>query len=332
MSLRLGLGIQQDRTPDELIRLVRLAEALGYDTLWYANEKMYRDTYIGLAVAAMHSSRLKLGTFIVDPYTAHPATTAAAIATLDELSGGRAILLLGAGGAGVVPLGIPRPKPATALAEAIQVIRALLSGETVNFEGEVVRLAGGKLHLPARPDIPIYVASRGDRVLEMAGQHADGVMIATYATPAGVQHALERVDAGLAKSGRSREDIRIISRVDGWIASDREQARAAVRSMVARFLTSSYPDVSFVQAVGAEIPPDLEAVLRQKNRELSAVSGHLVTDELVDAFTWAGTIEDVARKVRSVAALGIDDMTILLHPPEGEPVEPGMAAFSQALR
>jgi len=330
--LRLGLGLLQEYPPDQVVQIVRTTEEAGYHTFWYGNEKYFRDMYIGLALAAMSSRHLQLGTFIADPYTAHPALTAVSVATLDELSHGRAILLLGAGGGGGTGLGYTRTKPARAIRESIHVIRGLLTGERVTFAGEVVRFSNGKLDFPSRADLPIYVASRGDLVLSMAAEVADGVMIATYATPVGVQHALARIDLGLRKSGRTRSDIRLISRVDAWIDRDRSKAREAVRPMVARLMTTSYPDTSFVSAVGVDIPPVLREVLAQKDRALATRSGHLVTDELLDAFTWAGTAEEVAERAQSIATQGIDDITVTLHPPPGEPVEPAIRSFAEAMR
>jgi 5,10-methylenetetrahydromethanopterin reductase len=331
--VRLGLGLLQEYPPDRLAAIVRLTEEAGYHAFWYGNEKYFRDPYIGLAVAALNSSALKLGTFVADPYTAHPALTAVSIATLDELCGGRAILLLGAGGGGGTGLGYVRRKPAQALREAIQVIRGLLRGERVTLEGEVVTFRQGKLSFPSRGDLPIYVASRGNLVLSMAGEVADGVMIATYAEPAGVRHALSRVEHGAHKAGRRLQDVRLISRVDAWIDDANPQAaRDAVRPMVARFMTTSYPDTRFVEAVGASIPPALLEVMRQKDRDLATRSGPLVTDELLDAFTWAGTADQVAARARAVMALGIEDVTICLHPPEGQAIEPAIQRFAEAMR
>ena len=102
--------------------------------------------------------------------------------------------------------------------------------------------------------------------------------------------------------------------------------------MVARLLTSSYPDTGFLDAAGVTLPADLEAILRQKNRELSGRSGHLVSDELLDAFTWTGTAEDVANQIRAVAELGIEDVTVLLHPPAGKPLEPAIRSLFKVLK
>ncbi len=141
--LRLGLGFWQRHPPARLVEIVQLAEALGFESFWHGNEKYYRDPWIGLAVAAVHTRRIELGTFIQDPYTQHPALIAVSIATLDELSGGRARLMLGAGGGGGQALAYERRRPALALREAIQVIRGLLRGERVHLDGEIIRFLGG---------------------------------------------------------------------------------------------------------------------------------------------------------------------------------------------
>src|SRR4051794_40574500 len=93
------------------VEVVRLCESAGYDEFWYGNHKLYRDMFMGLTLAACHSERMRLGSFVAEPYTMHPALIAAAAATLDEASGGRAILGLGAGGANFGELGVARTAP-----------------------------------------------------------------------------------------------------------------------------------------------------------------------------------------------------------------------------
>jgi 5,10-methylenetetrahydromethanopterin reductase len=335
MRINLDLALLQMYPPAQLERIVRQCEDLGYRAFRYGNEKYFRDPWIGLTLAAQASSRLRLSTFIQDPYTLHPALTAVAIATLDELSGGRAELVLGAGGGGGGALGYQRLRPARAIRETIDVVRGMLRGERVDYAGEVVRFGGGRLNFPARPDIPIVVATRGNLVLRIAGEHADGVMIATYATPIGVEHALAQVDQGLARAGRTRADISINSRVDAWVDRDPRVAQAALRPMIAGFLTTSYPDKNFVHVVGQEISPALDAVLAKKDRDHSWANAHLVSDELLAQFCWAGTPEQVAEQIAAVVRLGITDVTVVLHPPHDAPpsdVEEVIRSFAEDVR
>ena len=332
IRIRLGVGVLQDLPPARLVEYARWCESLGHEHFWYASEKFYRDTYVGLTLSAVNTRQMRLGTFIADPYTMHPALIAVAIASVDEVSGGRAMLGLGASGAGAAPLGVQRRKPARAIAETIQVVRRLLAGERVTFEGEIVQCRGGQLHFPARKDIPIYVASRGDLVLSTGGELADGVMIATYATPAGVRHGLSRVALGAGRAGRRLEDLELFVRVDTCISDNPREALEAVRPMVARLLGSSYPDRSFVHALGLEVPEALEAVLKQRDRALTTANAHLVPDELVMAYTWAGTAEQVAEQVAPVADLGIRNITFMPHPLKGGGIESTVRAFAEQVR
>lgn len=333
MSFRLGIGIQQLYTPAELIELVQTIEDLGYDDLWYANEKFYRDLWVGLTIAALHSEKLRLGTFIADPYSQHPGLIAVAVATLSEIAPERLVLLLGAGGAGARPLGFGRNKPAQAMREAILVIRHLLRGEYVDFKGEVISFTGGKLSFEPKQHVPIYLASRGDLTLKVGGEVADGVMIATYATPEGLEHGMSRVRLGAEQSGRRLEDLEILTRVDVCIHPDRRLALDAVRPMVARMMGSSYPDKSFIHRMGLEIPPELETILAQRDHGRTTEAAHLVPDEVVDAYTWAGTSEDVAQRIAAVVRLGITSVTVMAHPwPGGNSIMPTVGALAEEVR
>jgi len=310
----IGLGVWQTHSVGDLRTLAERAEAVGYRELWYANEKFYRDSYIGLTVLALSTTRLRLGPFVAEPYTKHPALLATAIATLDELSGGRMVLLLGAGGSGFREMAIARHRPVRALEETLHIVRGMLSGQTVTHLGEVFSVREARLEVPTRSDLPIYIASRGDRMLQMAGHLADGVMVATYASPKGVQHALRQVELGAAGRGRTLNDVDIIVRVDTAIADDREMARSAVRPMIVGILMASYPDQSFLRPLGVVVPDRLMRLVATKDRSLIPEGAALVTDELVDSYAWAGTVDDVVSRVVPIARLGVRHFAILPHP------------------
>src|SRR5579872_5800594 len=213
-EVRFGVGVWQGLTTQRLIELSRSIEREGFHQLWYSNHKLYRDLWIGMAVAAQATQRVEIGSFVAEPYSQHPAQIAAAIATIDELSGGRAILGLGAGGANFKELGTVRARPAVALRESIEIARGLLRGERVAYSGNIFKAEDVWLHLPSRAELPIVLASRGDRVLRMGGEVADGVMIATYATPEGLRHGREMVREGSTKAGRPEDAVRLMTRVD----------------------------------------------------------------------------------------------------------------------
>lgn len=332
-GIELGAGLfWTNQSYAEFVELIETCEALGYDELWISNEKFFREMYISATVAAQHTTRARIGTFIADPYTHHPALTAMAIGTLDDVSEGRAILGFGAGGTGFPPMGIKRKKPATAIKEAVEIIRGLLQGETVDYQGEIVQFHNSRLNFKPRADIPIVVATRGNLVLQTGGEVADAVMIATYAEPDGIRHALSMVEVGATRAGRDMKDISIISRVDACIHEDRRLAYEAVKPMVGVFLWTSYPDREFVHRVGLEVPDELESVIAQRDYNLMHENTHLIPDSFVDKFCWAGTADEVAEKVARVVDMGINRITFLPHPPAGGGIEETIRAFAQVVR
>lgn len=324
---RWGVGMWQTYPAAKLIEVVRLCEAAGYDQFWYGNHKLYRDMFMGLMLGAAHSTRVQLGSFVAEPYTMHPALIAAATATLDEASGGRAVLGLGTGGANFAELGVTRTRPLAAMAETIRIARGLLDGETVTLQGLVFTANDARLQFPTRPGIPIILATRGSRMLGLGGRLADGVMVATYARPEGVRHAVQLIEAGAIEVGRDPKGIEIISRVDACVWPDSRTARDAVKPMIAGFLMASYPDRDFVTQMGLTVPDELEVVVSQKSEAAAYAAWRLVPDDFVDAFTWAGTSDEVARQVAEIVKLGITRIVYLPQPPPGQGVEPIMRAW-----
>jgi 5,10-methylenetetrahydromethanopterin reductase len=164
---------------DELVALGVLAEELGYSRCWVYDEGLAtRDVYITLAAIAAATTKLHLGTGITNPYTRHPASTAAAIASLDEMSAGRAFLGIGAGGSLTLdPLGISRTAPLATVRDVITACRRLLDGERVTMTGQGFELRGAQLGFPTRRGIEIWLAGRGPRMLALGGEITDGVML-----------------------------------------------------------------------------------------------------------------------------------------------------------
>ena len=329
IDIRLGVAIRQTVPIEELAAIAKFCEDLGHDQVWYSNHKLSRDLYVGMSVIAANTKRIGIGSFIAEPYSVHPGVIAAAIATVDELSGGRAILLLGAGAANFKQLGITRQNPVTAIKETIEICRALLSGNKTSYRGEMFGLLDGQLDFETRPDLPIYVAARGHRMLEMSGATADGVMVATHATPRGLKSALSLVDKGCQSVGRTWKDIPILTRVDVSINSDADLARRGVRPAVSSFLTASYPDRSFLHGLGLAVPERLERICRQQNDGIALDAANLVPEEFLDAFTWAGTPSEVAEKVASVVDMGIRHITYVPYPSDGHTVSSTIESFAK---
>ena len=172
----LGLQIVPTMGSAELVDTIIAAEELGYSYCMVADEGLMLDVYAVLGAAARATSTIRLGA-VTNPYTRHPAATAAAIATVDEMSGGRAFVTLVAGGTMVLhPMGLERSAPLAMMTDTIKVLRLLWQGEPVTWQGRRLSLEGAQLTTGTH-SIPIWVAARGERMLAAAGTDADGLVL-----------------------------------------------------------------------------------------------------------------------------------------------------------
>lgn len=306
--MEIGLLVLGEHPPNDLIALAQLAESVGYHVFWYADEKFYRDLYVGLTIVTMSTQRIRIGSCVTDPYTRHPALTAAAIAALDELSEGRIILGIGAGGTGFPEMGMQRARPAVALREAIEIIRRLWHGETVTYKGEVISCFNGQLHFPVKRFPPIVIGTRGYHTLKMAGALADGVMVAPYASQRGLRYAIDRIREG----ARARPSpVRIIARVDLCISDDDPQtACQAVKHMIVLPLWNSYPNFQYLEVLNLEVPPLLREQLARRDYRVIRSSAALVPDTFVRHLAVAGSRNTVIDQLQEIAATGVDQITI----------------------
>jgi len=307
----------------------RLVESLGYDYFWVPDERLLRNVYTGLTVAGLNTERIQLGTAVTNPYTRHPALTAAAIATVDEVSGGRTILGLGAGG-GLDAYGIQRPSPVSHIKETVEVVRLLTGGLTGDYEGKHFSLENTHLDFkPLRP-IPIFIAARGPKILELAGEVADGVIIGGFAQQQGVEFAMRHVDAGLAKSRRAREDIYSVAWIFISVSDARDEARRAVSRMVMAAMLSSRPILS---EIGVELPKELESELDRNNWQFRQVPhvAELLTDEIIDTFAVYGTPEDCAEKLLQISRSDFDQIAFVALPPTGATIDESATVIAETI-
>jgi 5,10-methylenetetrahydromethanopterin reductase len=335
-----GLLLLGEHPPDRLVSLAQFAERSHFQNLWYSDEKFFRDPYVSLTYVAQHTESIKLGTCVTDPYTRHPALTAMAIGTLDEVTSGRAVLGIGAGFSGSQAMGLQHTKPIVALREAITLIRRLWAGETVSVQGEMVAFYGGELNFRARRDIPILIASSGRQILRLAGEIADSVMLGDIASARVIAPALAEVQRGADCAGRSLARVPLIARANLILSDDPAAARAPMRPWIAVGLWHTYPKWNYY----FNYSPDWEERFRPikdfierhggKPRNvgdypLIAEYAELIPDDLVRDAALAGTVDEVARQIVEIAATGVTQITLYPMPLEGQTIESVLERFVQ---
>lgn len=312
MAPSFHFGFLPNKPAAEVAELAAAAEALGFAGVWIADsQSLFRDAWVALTACALRTERIGLATGVTNPVTRHPAVVAGAISTLDELSGGRAILGIGVGESALKTLGLPRATLAR-LAEYVQVVRGLLAGETVEYEGRPLRMAW-----PVRP-VPIYFASSGERSLELAGRVADGVVFQRGANAAFVGLALEAIARGEAQAGRPPGSVVRICRLACAVDEDGAAARREIRGYVsvAAGAARSLPE----DVLGPELRDDLRAMQEaydvHRHGGSRSPQAALVTERIVDAFAAAGTPGEVAARIGELAALGVDGFSLTTTAPD----------------
>jgi 5,10-methylenetetrahydromethanopterin reductase len=301
-----SITLNPDAPPAALNQTVQLAESLGFEECYIADQGFSRDVYVTLAAVAAATSRIRLGPGVTHPYTRHPAATAVAIAALDELSGQRAFLGLGAGGSRTLtPLQIERASPLQACREAVEIARLLWRGEA-NYSGKHFQLAHARLTFPCRPNIPVHWAARGPRMLALGGELADVVIL--HAIPRfDIPSVVECVRQGAARTNRMPRLQYAVALVHS--PASREAAR---RRTVYRLVDSS---TTVKERLG--ITPTLEAEIRRLvSTSGPAAAAHLVPDEVLSQFILEGDARECARQLRQLfAANGLDGLTIEVTDP-----------------
>ena len=282
MSVAFDIGLLPDRPIDELARLAASAAEKCFEGVWIADSQSI--------------------------FRRNPAVLAGVIATVDEISGGRAILGIGTGESAVKTIG-RKASTLREMEEAILAIRSLLAGESTEYQGTTL-----KMSWPTRC-VPIYVAASGPKTLQLAGRIADGVLFQVGASPVLVEYALNEIRKGAEQAGRSYEEIQLCMRLACNLSSNGEEARRELRPYAAAAAVTTFRSVP-ASIISDEIGQDIRR-LRERydyHKHTNVDAGHqeLVTSTILDAVAIAGTPEEALPKFKKIAGMGIHRIVIPL--------------------
>jgi alkanesulfonate monooxygenase SsuD/methylene tetrahydromethanopterin reductase-like flavin-dependent oxidoreductase (luciferase family) len=211
---RLALGIEPNSSLSvlDMMECAQLAEKKGFAATWVA-EGRRGEVFALLSALAMGTRRMRLGAGILPVLIRSPWVVASGAATVDEVSGGRFMLGLGAGHKSVIEdrYGLAYDRPTLRMREVTHIVRRALSGEPVSVEGEIFRLSGAQLsRRPVRSEVPIYIAGTGPRVLELAGEIADGAFL-MFPTENSLRTSLQHIGDGAKRVNRDPGQVDIVA-------------------------------------------------------------------------------------------------------------------------
>ncbi len=302
MPQRVALYLQDAHSIRDGMRFAALAEARGFDAVWQAESRLVREATVPLAAYGAVTTTIRLGSGVSDIWSRNPARLAATFSTLDDLAPGRVLLGLGAWWDPLAAkVGIRRHRPLTVMAEVVAALRSLLADETVTMHGEWVHLDGVELdyvYQERRPkQVPIYIGATGMKMMELAGEKADGVVLNYLVSPDYNDRAMEHLQVGLDRSGRSLSELDRPQLVVCSVHEDEATAIDLARLMVTQYL-GQQPHIMAASGVPQSLLDAVGEVLTwPATHEQVVAASKLVPDEVVAMLTAAGTPETARARV-----------------------------------
>jgi probable F420-dependent oxidoreductase len=318
--MKFGFTLKPDHTIERTLALTRQAEAAGFEYGWlFDSHVLWRDPYPLLTLMAGATTRLRLGTCVTNPATREPSVTASALAVLDELSGGRMDLGIGRGDSARRVLG-KAPTSMKDLEQAVHVIRALVEGRSVEYEGAMLELPWTAGHR-----LPVWVAGYGPVALKLTGRIADGAML-QIGDPDLVRWFVAQVRESAVAAGRDPNAVAVMAAAPahvGDVADGRDRTRwfpALVGNHVVD-LVNKYPR--------EDLPEELTSYVQDRagydylhHAEVGSSNATFVTDAIVDRFCLVGDAEAHIERLHALAAAGVDQFNLyLMNGNEEEQVE-----------
>jgi 5,10-methylenetetrahydromethanopterin reductase len=300
--MRFSLRLNNDLPLDDYRRLARAAERAGFDQLWVSHDLFLRSAPVLVAAMSAVTRRISLGIGVLNPYTQDPAEIAMTAATLDEVTGGRFLLGLGAGAADFLEwVGIEQTRPLAAVGEAMTAIRALLAGRKAAVDGARLHWNDQCYLRFAAPRVtPIYLGAMGPRMLELAGREADGVLPLLF-PPEHLQSVRPLIERGLAERDPALPELDLAACVWLSLAEDPAAARRPLAEKIAYYGRSLGPLI--LERLGLErahFEPIHQALHRDRDLERAVA---LVDDRML-ALGVAGDPPQVVARLATLIEAG----------------------------
>lgn len=293
----------------EMTELARRAEERGIGSLWMAEHMGYRDAVSASMAFLGATSRITVAPTAVSVYSRHPMIAAMTAATLEEAAPGRTIFSLASGNPrALAEMGLAVERPVAVTREYVEAVRALWAGGPVSLKGHVFTLQDARLHLPPARPIPIYLAAMGPRMLQLAGELGDGVVLSAGLSPAYIRHSLGLVAAGAQRAGRDPGAVAAAGFVLAAVGADGARARREAKKMLAYLFRNRFIAEN-LEMTGTRVDRPAAADAAARGDWDTAV--RLVPDEAATEYAVAGTLDECRAQLDRFRAAGLDTPVLL---------------------
>ncbi|MEW6566948.1 MAG: LLM class flavin-dependent oxidoreductase [Chloroflexota bacterium] len=299
---RVALYLQDAHDLRDGLDYVRYAESRGFEAVWQAESRLVRDAIVPMAAYAAVTERIKVGSGVINNWTRNIGLLAATFLTLDDLAPNRILCGIGAWWDPLAHnVGIERRNPLQAMRETVEVLRRLLHMERVTYHGQFHHVEGIELDVvhgrrePRR--VPIYIGATGPKMMELAGEIADGALLNYCVPPEYNQEALGQLESGARRANRTLDQLDRPQLVVASVDYDRDRALDSTRELLTQYLAQQ-PHIAKASGVSPEVVAKIQSILGwPATHEQIQQAKHFVPDDLIQRITASGTPEEARAKV-----------------------------------
>jgi 5,10-methylenetetrahydromethanopterin reductase len=306
---RVALYLQDRHSLQDGMKYAQYAESKGFEAVWQAESRLVRDAIVPMAAFAATTTKLKVGSGVINNWTRNIGLLAATFLTLDDLAPNRIICGIGAWWDPLARnVGIERRKPLLAMKETVEVLRRLLRMENVTFQGEFHKVTGIELdvvHGRREPrHVPIMIGATGDMMMELTGEIADGVVLNYCVAPEYNDKALELLDRGAKKAGRRVDDLDRPQLVVCSVNADRARAIYDAKWLLTQYVAQQ-PHIAKASGVSDDVITKVQSILGwPATREQVAKAMDFIPDDFVLKISATGTPDEARAKVNEYVKRG----------------------------
>ena len=307
--MRVGLCFDGFYSIQEMIDLARLADDAGSESIWMSDHLCFRDSLTTAMALLASTKRIKVVAAPMSPYSRSPIITAMSIATMAEFAPGRVIACPGTGNAAALKeAGIESPRPLKTMREYVEILRRFLSGETVDFQGEMFRINGAKMSFVPPTSIKMYLTAVRPRMLQLGGEIGDGVLLSGGCSPGYIARCVEDIKKGAEKGGKSLAQCDVAGFVTAAVADDPRAAIEANKMFLAYVFRNTH-HAENIRLGGGKV--DQEGLAAAVGRRDWEAAKKFISDDVVLAHSVAGTPAECRDQLKHFIKGGLD-LPILL--------------------
>jgi 5,10-methylenetetrahydromethanopterin reductase len=307
--MRVGLCFDGFYSIQEMIELARLADDTGMESIWMSDHLCFRDSLTTSTALLASTQRIKVAAAPMSPYSRTPIITAMSIATLEEFAPGRVIASPGTGNAAALKeAGIESPHPLRTMREYVEILRRLLKGDSVNFQGQMFQIHGAKMGFVPSTPIKMYITAVRQRMLQLGGEIGDGILLSGGCSPGYITQCIGEIAKGATKAGKSLNDVDVAGFVTAAVSDSAKEAIEANKLFLAYIFRNAHHAENIRLGGGKVDQEGLAAAVAKRDWEGAK---KFITDEVVHAHSVAGTPAACRAQLESFVKGGLN-LPILL--------------------